>query len=154
MDQCDLETAYKYVKQALDMDPKHVDALETMASVQMEMGNAESARNIYEKLIELCPNEGFSKYMCIAQLSTGIEAVNSYLKGIDLMLTQYNKEQLEKSKQNNNKPSKPSTSRASFLEEEDEDDEDEGVTRSEISTAYGSIAEIYLTDLWYLSNYS
>ena len=61
MDQCDLETAYKYVKQALDMDPKHIEGLETMAAVQMEMGNTESAKTIYEKLIELTPNEGFSK---------------------------------------------------------------------------------------------
>jgi len=29
--------------------------------------------------------------MCLAQLSTGIESVNLYKKGIDLMLIQYNK---------------------------------------------------------------
>ena len=108
MDQCDLETAYKYVKQALDMDPKHIEGLETMAAVQMEMGNTESAKTIYEKLIELTPNEGFSKYMCLAQLSTGIESVNLYKKGIDLMLIQYNKEQQE----NPNKNNKPTTSKA------------------------------------------
>lgn len=144
MDQCDLETAYKYVKQALDMDPKHIEGLETMAAVQMEMGNTESAKTIYEKLIELTPNEGFSKYMCLAQLSTGIESVNLYKKGIDLMLIQYNKEQQD----NPNKNNKPTTSKAaSFLEEEDDDDE-EGVSKSDISTAYGSVAELYLTDLW------
>ena len=46
MDQFELEKAYQYVKRALDIDPKHVQALETMASVQMEMGNTDSARNI------------------------------------------------------------------------------------------------------------
>lgn len=46
IDQFELETAYQYIKQALDIDPKHVQALETMASVQMEMGNVESAKSI------------------------------------------------------------------------------------------------------------
>ena len=142
MDQCDLEAAYKYVKQALDMDPKHIDALQTMASVQMEMGNTESARNIYEKLIELSPNEGFSKYMCLAQLSTGIEAVNFYKRGIELMLIQYNKEQVDIQ-------NRPTTSKtANNYDENEDDDENQTVTRSDISIAYGSIAEIYLTDLW------
>ena len=141
MDQCDLEAAYKYVKQALDMDPKHVEALETMASVQMEMGNTESARNIYDKLVELSPNEGFSKYMCLAQLSSGIEAVNFYKKGIEIMLIQYNREQADIQ-------NRPSTSKTANNYDEEDDEENQTVTRSDISIAYGSVAEIYLTDLW------
>jgi len=39
--------------------------------------------------------------MCLAQLSTGIESVNLYKKGIDLMLIQYNKEQQENPNKNN-----------------------------------------------------
>lgn len=146
MDNCDLETAYKYVKQALDMDPKHVEALETMAAVQMEMGNSESAKNIYEKLVELNPNEGFSKYMCLAQLSSGLPAVNLYLKGIDLMLVQLNQQASEQMR----KETKPTTSKAaSYVDDEDEDEEeDQQVSKTDISTAFGSVAELYLTDLW------
>ena len=46
IDSFELESAYYYVKQALELDPKHVEALEMMASVQMEMGNAENAKTI------------------------------------------------------------------------------------------------------------
>ena len=140
MDQCELETAYQYVKKALDIDPKHAEALEIMASVQMEMGNSESAKNIYIKLAEINPNEGFSKYMCLAQLSDGIEAVNFYQKGIELMLIEYEKQS------NENKQQASTSSRASA--ELDDEEESGKVTKSDISTAYGSIAEIYLTDLW------
>jgi len=136
-----LESAFQYAKRALDLDPKHVYALETMASIQMEMGNTESAQTIYSKLIELSPDEGFSKYMCLAQLSTGIEAVNMYNKGIELMLIEYNKQLNDL----NSSTSQPSTSKQSI------DDEDENSTnkieKSDISTAYCSIAELYLTDL-------
>lgn len=46
MDQYDLEKAYQFAKRALDIDPVHIQALETMASIQMEMGNTDSAKNI------------------------------------------------------------------------------------------------------------
>ena len=72
--------------------------------------------------------------MCLAQLSTGAEAVNYYKKGIELILIEYSKQL-----------NQPNTSaKANDLE----DDENE-ITKSHISTAYSSVAEIYLTDLWY-----
>lgn len=138
IDRCELEAACKYAKQALDIEPKNISALDTMASIQMEMGNNESAKNIYKKLVELNPNDGFNKYMCLAQLSDELEAVEFYKKGIELMLVEYAKQEQQSSR--------PSTSRAI---EDDEDDEDDCqmIKKSDISTAYGSIAEIYLTDL-------
>ena len=137
-----------------------------MASVQMEMGNAESAKtisfnifvfvlatfiffficpifflnsnlnlHIYQKLTELNPNEGYSKYMCLAQLSTGLEAVNYYKKGIELILVEYNSQ-----------INQPSTSAQASNDEDDDDGT--AISKLDISTAYGSVAEIYLTDLW------
>jgi len=107
----------------------------------MEMGNNESSKNIYQKLVELSPNEGFSKYMCLAQLSVEMEAVNFYKKGIELMLIEYEK-------QEQGSASRPSTSASASNFDDDEDDEDfKNITKLDISTAYGSIAEIYLTDL-------
>ena len=97
---------------------------------------------IYQKLVELSPNEGFSKYMCLAQLSVEMEAVNFYKKGIELMLIEYEKQEQESASQ-------PSTSASASNFDDDEDDEDfKNITKLDISTAYGSIAEIYLTDLW------
>ena len=122
-----------------------------MASVQMEMGNAENAKTIYEKLVELCPNEGFSKYMCLAQLSIGNEAVDYYKKGIELMLFEYGKQEQELAT-SSPKKEKPTTSRAANDSDQEEEEEDDQlykrITKSDISTAYGSVAEIFLTDLW------
>jgi hypothetical protein len=71
--------------------------------------------------------------MCLAQLSTGIEAVDFYKKGIELILIEFEKQ--------SNTPN--SSKKANDLEEDDNE-----ITKSNISTAYGSVAEIYLTDLW------
>jgi thioredoxin-like negative regulator of GroEL len=46
LDQFQLEDAYKFAKQALDMEPNNIKALDVMAAAQVEMGNVESARNI------------------------------------------------------------------------------------------------------------
>ena len=88
---------------------------------------------IYQKLVDLSPNEGFSKYMCLAQLSSGIEAVHFYEKGIELILIEFEKQS-----------NTPNTSTIA----KDLDEEENEITKSNISTAYGSVAEIYLTDLW------
>lgn len=133
MDQYELEKAFQYAKKALEIDPKNLHALDTMASIQMEMGNVDSAKNLYQKLVDLSPDDGFSKYMCLAQLSSGIEAVNYYKKGVELMLVEFNKQSSE--------TNKPSTSK------QDEEDDSNCVTKLDISTAFCSIAELYLTDL-------
>ena len=112
-----------------------------MASIQMEMGNIDSAKSVYDKLVELQPNEGFSKYMCLAQLSSGLEAVNFYKKGVELMLVEFEK-QKQLDTQNENKPCSSSS------KIDDEEDDSGIVTNLDISTAYCSIAELYLTDLW------
>lgn len=103
--------------------------------------------HIYKKLAELSPNEGFSKYMCLAQLSSGQEAVDFYLKGIELMLVEYERQEKEETTKTNNKSSQgPKSSKD---DDDDEEDEDTGkITKLDISTAYGSLAELYLTDLW------
>ena len=158
MDECDLESAYKYVKSALDVDDKHVRALETMASVQMEMGNVESARGIYVKLVELSPAHGFSKYMCLAQLSSGMEAVQFYEKGVSIMLDEYSKQEAlvasMATKATCSKRAKDLVAPLDNHSENGADCTDGIVTRLDISTAYGSIAEIYLTDLWFVSSSS
>ena len=86
-------------------------------------------------MTELNPNEGYSKYMCLAQLSTGLEAVNYYKKGIELILVEYNSQ-----------INQPSTSAQASNDEDDDDGT--AISKLDISTAYGSVAEIYLTDLW------
>jgi tetratricopeptide (TPR) repeat protein len=142
LDQYELEKAYEYVKTALDLDDKNVDSLNMMACIQMEMGNCESAKSLYNKLAELQPNEGFSKFMCLAQLSQGQEAADFYKKGIELIIAEFNRQQAELQ-------SKPGTSTKLDRNNNEDDEEDDGqmIRPLDISTAYCSLAELYLTDL-------
>jgi hypothetical protein len=78
--------------------------------------------------------------MCLAQLSDGIDAVNFYKKGIELMIAEYEKQQI-------NQQDFPTTSN-NVDNEEDEQGDTNKITKLDISTAFGSVAELYLTDLW------
>jgi hypothetical protein len=125
------------------LDDKNVDSLNMMACIQMEMGNCESAKSLYIKLAELQPNEGFSKFMCLAQLSQGQEAADFYKKGIELIIVEYEHQQSEMQL-------KPNTSAKLDRNNNqyDEDDEDgQTIKPLDISTAFCSLAELYLTDL-------
>jgi hypothetical protein len=73
--------------------------------------------------------------MCLAQLSSGQEAVDFYKKGIELMLIEYEKQEKEQ---------KPKSSKSV----DDEDENTGKISKQDISTAYSSLAELYLTDLW------
>ena len=88
--------------------------------------------------------------MCLAQLSVGNEAVDFYKKGIELMLFEFGKQEQELGP-SSPKKEKPTTSKAANDSDEEEEEDDQlykRITKSDISTAYGSVAEIFLTDLW------
>jgi hypothetical protein len=44
----------------------------------------------FQHAIELCPDEGHSKYMYIGQILQGQEAVQAFTKGIELMIATMN----------------------------------------------------------------
>ncbi|CAG5134769.1 unnamed protein product [Candidula unifasciata] len=127
IDEFNYELAQKFCQRALEHEPDSVRALETSASLLLELGNTESAKHCLGRAVEVCPDSGFSKYMTLGQLMEGASAVQCYQKGIELML----KEKQEKEAQE--------VAAAASCD-------DRPVTDRDISNAYCSIAEIYLTD--------
>jgi len=126
IDEFNYELAQKFCQRALEQEPDNVRALETSASLLLELGNAESAKHCLGRAVEICPDSGFTKYMTLGQLMEGATAVQCYQKGIELML----KEKHEKEEQ----------------EVAAACSDDRPVTDRDISSAYCAIAEIYLTD--------
>ena len=95
----------------------------------MEMGNNDSAKSIYKKLVELDPNEGFNKYMCLAQLSQELEAVEFYQKGIEIMLRAHEKQTREQA-------NGPGTSGAFAGDDGDDDEADDGEQERDYACSY------------------
>ncbi|XP_022080015.1 probable assembly chaperone of rpl4 isoform X2 [Acanthaster planci] len=113
MDTFNFDLAQKFLQRALEIEPDNLQLLIYC------MGRA----------IVLSPESGYSKYMYMGQLFEGEEAVQYFVKGIELM----EKEREKQDKQ-------PEAACA------EEDSQTDPVTDGDIARAYCSMAEIYLTD--------
>jgi len=123
LDNFNFELAIKFCERALDMEPENVEVLEMAGAVFLETGDVDKAKSCFENAVRISPDEGYSKYMNLGQLLDGQEAVTAFNKGIQLMIASRDNETLQAAASNNSSAS-----------------------ATEISTAYCSLAEMYLTD--------
>ncbi|XP_061572728.1 uncharacterized protein si:dkey-12j5.1 isoform X2 [Cololabis saira] len=132
MDSFDFEMARLFCQRALDVDSNNLQALDLLGHICTELGDVQKAKGAFLRAVELSPDEGHSKYMYLGQIHTGQEAVDYYTRGIQVLLPALEKQET-------------STAQASAAAPTDEDRE--LPTAKDVSVAYCSIAEIYLTDL-------
>lgn len=122
MDEYKFDLAQRFCERALEMDNDNVKALELTSSLLLEMGQVESAQHCLGRAIHVEPHAGYSKYLSLAQLMTGVESRDCYRKGVEIISTQ--------------------------LSSDNSGDElKAGELRRDLSNAYVSIAELYMTDL-------
>ncbi|KAM9310523.1 uncharacterized protein KZ484_026402 [Pholidichthys leucotaenia] len=130
MDSFAFEMAALFCQRALDLEPTSLQALDMLGHIYSELGDTQKAKGAFLRAVELSPEVGHSKYMYLGQIHTGQEAVDYYTRGIQVLLPA-----LEKQEQ--------STAGAAARPDEDT----ELPTMKDVSVAYCSIAEVYLTDL-------
>ncbi|XP_063402927.1 uncharacterized protein LOC134686963 [Mytilus trossulus] len=121
------ELAQKFCQRALEIEADNIRALETTGTLLLELGNPESAKQCFGRVVEISPDKGHEKYMYLGQLFEGAQAVECYQKGIELMLKEKENQQA--------------------LELAAACGGPQSVTDSDISGAYSAIAELYMTDL-------
>ncbi|KAG2178280.1 hypothetical protein INT44_001430 [Umbelopsis vinacea] len=85
IDSLEYDTAYAFCKRALELDNDHVELLEITGLVEVELGDLWNAREHYAKAVQLQPESGFEKYMCLGQLSGELDAIQCFQKGVELM---------------------------------------------------------------------
>lgn len=127
IDKFEYEMAQKFCQRALEMDPDNVRALETSGSLLTDLGNVEAAKQCFGRAVHLCPDKGYSKYLNLGQLFEGAQSVECFQKGIELMMVE---------KQSKEAQEVEAACGGGV----------EGPTDRDVSNAYLSIAEIYMTD--------
>ena len=85
MDQYNYEMCQMFCQRALEMDADNVRALELTSTLLLEAGDTENAKHCLGRAITVAPEEGHSKYLSLAQMLEGTEALSLYRKGIELM---------------------------------------------------------------------
>lgn len=131
MDSFDFEMAGLFCQRALDVESTNLQALDMLGHICSELGDTQKAKGAFLRAVELSPDDGHSKYMYLGQIHTGKEAVDYYTRGIQVLLSALEKQE--------------TTTPAGAAALPDENSE--LPTAKDVSVAYCSIAEIYLTDL-------
>lgn len=124
------EMAVRFCDKVLATDADDARALEIKALASLELGQTDAARALLQQAVAIEPEAGHSKFMYLAQLSEGQAAVEAFSAGISLLHTEL--EHLM-------------ASQADM--DPDELADQVHACSQEISTAFCSVAEIYLSDL-------
>jgi len=75
-------------------------ALELTSSVALECGDVEAAKQCLGRAVEVQPDEGHEKFMSLAQLFQGKDALNLYDKGIQILAQALDTAKVAKSEAN------------------------------------------------------
>lgn len=119
------DLACKFYQKALEMEPQNTNLMDALADVSIQIGQSNEALTLLKQSTLLAPNENPYKWMFLAQLQSGIDAIESYNRGISLLSVLTSDPEINDAEE-----------KLEFY-------------KKQISKAYCSIAELYLTDLCY-----
>ena len=80
----DIDTACKFYERALQMDERNHEIMDAFAAIKLESGDIDTAEKLFRTSISIAPDNGYEKYMYMAQIVGGHEGVKFTLKGIEL----------------------------------------------------------------------
>lgn len=134
IDRFEYELAQKFCQRALEIDPDNVQVLETTGTLLLELGNTESAKQCFGRAVEISPDKGHAKYMYLGQLFDGSQAAQCFQKGIELMIKEREQHQSQQQQEG----------ACADLEGD--------ISATDISNAFCSLAELYMTDCCFEEN--
>lgn len=80
------ELALKFYERALLLSPNDTNIMDALSDVYIQLGNKVKGKELLLNSVMLQPTINPYKWMYLAQLQQGLEAKNSYSKGIELLL--------------------------------------------------------------------
>lgn len=114
------DKAQELYERALELEPNNAQVLDEFGAFLCDVsGDVDRARQLLGKSRDMFPENGAEKYLYLAQISEGTEALQNTKKGIRLL------EDTMSSSTGEERPKK----------------------RQKVATAYAAIAELYMTDL-------
>lgn len=124
LDKCQPELASKFYKRALALQPHNTDIMDDLAHVLAEMHCEDEAKQYTLKSCEIAPGINPSKWMYLAQMQDGNEALSSFQKGLAILQAEAGK-----------------------MAQAGEPSESIHIINKEICNTLVSMAELYMTDL-------
>jgi tetratricopeptide (TPR) repeat protein len=79
------ELSKKIFQKALDLFPDDTNLMDALADVHLQLGDNSQALRLLQRSTEINPEENPFKWLFLAQLQSGKDSLNSYLKAIELI---------------------------------------------------------------------
>jgi hypothetical protein len=86
MSSMQLELAEKFYCRALVMAPEDTNIMDALADVYLQLGEMDNALQLLIKSTSLAPQENPYKWMFLGQLQSGLDSIESYRTGINILL--------------------------------------------------------------------
>jgi len=81
--------ARELLERALEAEPESFEALDTLGVLLSEEGEAEKAREVLLRSAKLRPEAGAEKFLYLAQLSAGAEALGHFTRGASILKAEF-----------------------------------------------------------------
>jgi len=134
----EFEPAHRCCTRALELAPDDLRALETTGVLMLELGSAEAAKHCFGRAVELRPEHGHFKYLCLGQLFEAEQAVHFYGRAAQLMSAAL---AADVSKAMEDEEATAEQKESIFYAMR------KSATQRDLSAAYCAIAELHMTDL-------
>jgi tetratricopeptide (TPR) repeat protein len=135
-----LDEAEAFYRQASAMQPINTSVMDALSDTYLQKGNYAEALALLTVSCDLAPTENVFKWLYMAQLQCGLDAISSYRSAISHITEHLN---TEKESDSNSKYSGGSSSDSSSMV---------AVITTQLVKAHCSVAELYLTDLCFEDN--
>ena len=76
-------------KTVIEENPEDVAVIDALGELLLEVGDAETASQLFRRSIQLSPDANPGKYMYLGQICEGLEAVELFERGIGIMEREY-----------------------------------------------------------------
>jgi predicted Zn-dependent protease len=78
------------------MAPENTNVMDALADVLIQLGQAQEAEELLVESTELAPDVNPCKWLFLAQLRSGHEALQTYRRGVDCLARQLHEVEAEK----------------------------------------------------------
>ena len=79
------ELAIKFFMRASELSPEDTNIMDALADVHLNLGNQEEALQLLLMSTALAPESNPFKWLYLAQLQSGEEAISTYMRAIDIL---------------------------------------------------------------------
>jgi hypothetical protein len=75
----------------LEIEPDNTAVMDSAAELLAELGDADGAKELIVRSIELMPSHGYEKFVLLGHLEANMDAIYAFERGLELLKAEFRK---------------------------------------------------------------